>query len=313
MTWHQWQAAYPTDSSTGTSRRRASANASVRPRPPVDRVVLVLEQVRAGRVGEAVGHGLHRAPPTGSRTRLTWPRACRPARHRPGDDPRRRADRAVLPLLRAGRAGRQHHRLAGRAGLGPGRLGAAGRAAGQAAPPARLPADRRHARGHRVRAALAAAQPGSGPGAAGRAGRPRAGAAAAAAAGDPAVPGRDRAPDRVEEAPVGDQARPAGPAPTTTDPPAPAACVGSGGSDRENEPGTLRRCLFIDRTRKTRATSSTRMTTSAIGLASRFSAAAASSSGVTRSSRCHALIVSRTPANRSSSGSSVSTSERASS
>ena len=28
MTWHQWQAAYPTESSTGTSRRRASANAS---------------------------------------------------------------------------------------------------------------------------------------------------------------------------------------------------------------------------------------------------------------------------------------------
>ena len=28
ITWHQWQAAYPTDSSTGTSRRRASANAS---------------------------------------------------------------------------------------------------------------------------------------------------------------------------------------------------------------------------------------------------------------------------------------------
>ena len=28
MTWHQWQAAYPTDSNTGTSRRAASANAS---------------------------------------------------------------------------------------------------------------------------------------------------------------------------------------------------------------------------------------------------------------------------------------------
>ena len=28
ITWHQWQAAYPTDSSTGTSRRRASSNAS---------------------------------------------------------------------------------------------------------------------------------------------------------------------------------------------------------------------------------------------------------------------------------------------
>src|SRR6202012_2711806 len=28
ITWHQWQAAYPTQSSTGTSRRRASANAS---------------------------------------------------------------------------------------------------------------------------------------------------------------------------------------------------------------------------------------------------------------------------------------------
>src|SRR5271154_1067231 len=28
ITWHQWHAAYPTDSSTGTSRRRASANAS---------------------------------------------------------------------------------------------------------------------------------------------------------------------------------------------------------------------------------------------------------------------------------------------
>ena len=28
MTWHQWQAAYPTDSRIGTSRRRASANAS---------------------------------------------------------------------------------------------------------------------------------------------------------------------------------------------------------------------------------------------------------------------------------------------
>jgi len=28
MTWHQWQAAYPTESSTGTSRSCASANAS---------------------------------------------------------------------------------------------------------------------------------------------------------------------------------------------------------------------------------------------------------------------------------------------
>src|ERR1700727_1099628 len=28
ITWLQWQAAYPTESSTGTSRRRASANAS---------------------------------------------------------------------------------------------------------------------------------------------------------------------------------------------------------------------------------------------------------------------------------------------
>ena len=28
ITWHQWQAEYPTDNSTGTSRRRASANAS---------------------------------------------------------------------------------------------------------------------------------------------------------------------------------------------------------------------------------------------------------------------------------------------
>src|SRR5581483_11697707 len=28
ITWHQWQAAYPTESRTGTSRRRASANAS---------------------------------------------------------------------------------------------------------------------------------------------------------------------------------------------------------------------------------------------------------------------------------------------
>ncbi len=28
MTWHQWQAAYPVETSTGTSRRRASANAS---------------------------------------------------------------------------------------------------------------------------------------------------------------------------------------------------------------------------------------------------------------------------------------------
>ena len=28
ITWHQWQAAYPTLSSTGTSRRRASSNAS---------------------------------------------------------------------------------------------------------------------------------------------------------------------------------------------------------------------------------------------------------------------------------------------
>ncbi len=27
MTWHQWQAAYPTDSRTGTLRARASANA----------------------------------------------------------------------------------------------------------------------------------------------------------------------------------------------------------------------------------------------------------------------------------------------
>src|SRR3984957_20900183 len=28
ITWHQWHAAYPTDNSTGTSRCRASANAS---------------------------------------------------------------------------------------------------------------------------------------------------------------------------------------------------------------------------------------------------------------------------------------------
>ena len=28
MTWHQWQAEYPTDRKTGTSRFRASANAS---------------------------------------------------------------------------------------------------------------------------------------------------------------------------------------------------------------------------------------------------------------------------------------------
>src|SRR5450755_4671794 len=28
ITWHQWQAAYPTDNSTGTSRARAAANAS---------------------------------------------------------------------------------------------------------------------------------------------------------------------------------------------------------------------------------------------------------------------------------------------
>ena len=28
ITWHQWQAAYPTESKTGTSRRCASANAS---------------------------------------------------------------------------------------------------------------------------------------------------------------------------------------------------------------------------------------------------------------------------------------------
>ena len=28
MTWHQWHVAYPTDTMTGTSRRRASANAS---------------------------------------------------------------------------------------------------------------------------------------------------------------------------------------------------------------------------------------------------------------------------------------------
>ncbi len=29
ITWHQWHDAYPTDSSTGTSRRRASSKASV--------------------------------------------------------------------------------------------------------------------------------------------------------------------------------------------------------------------------------------------------------------------------------------------
>src|ERR1700684_2607184 len=28
ITWHQWHAAYPTDRNTGTSRRRASSNAS---------------------------------------------------------------------------------------------------------------------------------------------------------------------------------------------------------------------------------------------------------------------------------------------
>ena len=28
ITWHQWHAAYPTESSTGTSRSRACANAS---------------------------------------------------------------------------------------------------------------------------------------------------------------------------------------------------------------------------------------------------------------------------------------------
>ena len=57
MTWHQWQAAYPTDSSTGTSRARGLRERLVRPLPPVDGVVGVLQQVRAGRVGEPVRHG----------------------------------------------------------------------------------------------------------------------------------------------------------------------------------------------------------------------------------------------------------------
>ena len=46
ITWHQWQAAYPTLSSTGTLRRRASSNAAG-PTPTSRRGFRVLEEIRA--------------------------------------------------------------------------------------------------------------------------------------------------------------------------------------------------------------------------------------------------------------------------
>jgi hypothetical protein len=54
VTCHQWQALYPTEIITGTSRRRASANASGPQLPPVHRVGRVLEQVRRHRVPQPV-------------------------------------------------------------------------------------------------------------------------------------------------------------------------------------------------------------------------------------------------------------------
>jgi hypothetical protein len=48
-------------------------------------------------------------------------------------------------------------------------------------------------------------------------------------------------------------------------------------SEREKDAGTLRRCLFIERMRKTSATSRRSTRTSPIGLASRFSVAGAAS------------------------------------
>jgi hypothetical protein len=48
MTWHQWQAEYPTLRKMGLSRVRAAVNASGPPRIPVDRIVGVLKEVRAG-------------------------------------------------------------------------------------------------------------------------------------------------------------------------------------------------------------------------------------------------------------------------
>ena len=54
MTWHQWQAAYPTESRTGLSSVARPLERLVAPGVPVDRVVRVLEQVRACLLSEAI-------------------------------------------------------------------------------------------------------------------------------------------------------------------------------------------------------------------------------------------------------------------
>ena len=217
MTWHQWQAAYPTDSSTGTSRRRASANASA---PHAHQSTgLSACCSRYGLVASArrLAMAPDRAPPAGPDTPLPGRVHRRPARQRPGDDPGRRADRAVLPLVRAGRAGRQHHRLAGSSWSGtwaPRRcrselLDKLRRRLGSAA-------GREHARGHGVRAAVAAAQPGSGDGSGWPACSPARWSRRLRRGGRPGRPGaRPSARLDVEEAPVGRPSGPAGPAPTT--------------------------------------------------------------------------------------------------
>ena len=63
ITWHQWQAAYPTDNRIGTSRDLASANASSPHSYQSTGLSGVLQQVRRGRVGEPIDHKASLSPP----------------------------------------------------------------------------------------------------------------------------------------------------------------------------------------------------------------------------------------------------------
>ena len=56
ITWHQWHAEYPIETSSGRSSSRARVQRLLAPRIPVDRVVLVLEQVGRGLACKAVRH-----------------------------------------------------------------------------------------------------------------------------------------------------------------------------------------------------------------------------------------------------------------
>jgi hypothetical protein len=116
----------------------------------------------AGR-GDRRGLGRHRTKLSSRRLpsgrMACWARAGRRTGERSPDHPGCRVVLAVLPVQRSRRPGRQHHRLAGRAVLGPGRIGgvtagaasAGDRTAGRPAGPGR-------SHRCRVRASLAAAQ-----------------------------------------------------------------------------------------------------------------------------------------------------------